>query len=136
MRSKKSTKTAILTAAASIALAAVLSGCNNAQQEQTKAAVSAEAREIADEYFPGDRSSFAAWAGIDNSKIIASVDEPEHIPFFDITFGDFIGEYMYYLINYGIEDDMSEDFAESCEAYRVNIINYLTFEKMYLYTAE
>ena len=136
MRLKKSTRPAVLIAAASITLTAVLSGCNNSQQEPQKAAVSPEAREIADEYFAGDKSSFPTWAGIDNSKIIASVDEPEHIPFFDITFGDFIGEYMYYLINYGIEDDMAEENAESCEAYRVNIINYLTFEKMYLYTAQ
>ncbi len=130
---RKTKKTAAAVAAASIAVTALLSGCNNAR---AKTAVSAEAREIADEYFSGDKSSFPTWADIDTKKVIASVDEPEHIPFFDITFGDFIGEYMYYLINYGINDDMSEEFAESCESYRVNIINYLTFEKMYLYTAK
>ncbi len=130
---RKTKKTAAAVAAASIAVTALLSGCNNAP---AKTAVSAEAREIADEYFSGDKSSFPTWADIDTKKVIASVDEPEHIPFFDITFGDFIGEYMYYLINYGIEDDMSAENAESCESYRVNIINYLTFEKMYLYTAK
>ena len=140
---------ALITAAA--AAAGMLAGCNNdngtsggaeagtaAAQEQGAApvSVSPEAREIADEYFAGDKSSFPAWSGIENNRLIASVDEPEHIPFFDITFGDFIGEYMYYLVNYGIEDDMSEDSADACSAYRVNIINYLTFEKMYLYAAE
>jgi hypothetical protein len=125
-----------------IALSPALAGCDNSQQpqqtQQTKPAaeVSGSAREIADEYFAGDKSSFPTWAGIDNSKVIASVDEPEHIPFFDITFGDFIGEYMYYLINYGITDDMSEEMSEACTSYRVNIINYLIFEKMYLYAAE
>ena len=133
MISRKTKITAAAAAAASIAVTALLSGCNNAP---AKPAVSAEAREIADEYFSGDKSSFPTWADIDTKKVIASVDEPEHIPFFDITFGDFIGEYMYYLINYGIDDDMSAENAESCESYRVNIINYLTFEKMYLYTAK
>ncbi|MBQ9482992.1 MAG: hypothetical protein IJU82_02270 [Ruminiclostridium sp.] len=128
----KNKTTAALFIAASITVSALLSGCGNAS---AKAAVSPEAREIADEYFAGDKSSFPTWADIDTNKVVASVDEPEHIPFFDIKFGDFIGEYMYYLINYGIEDDMSAENAEACKSYRVNIINYLTFEKMYLYTA-
>ena len=98
--------------------------------------ISADAQAIADEYFPGDSSRFTAWKDTDRNKVIASVDEPEHIPYFDITFGDFISEYMYYLINYGITDDMSPENIESCKNYRVNIINYLTFEKQYMYAAE
>ena len=126
--------------AAAALLAAViacgaLSGCGNGSGSETTV-ISADAKAIADEYFPGDSGSFTAWKDIDRSRIIASVNEPEHIPYFDITFGDFIGEYMYYLIIYGITDDMSEANAESCKNYRVNIINYLTFEKMYLYAAE
>ena len=128
---RKRTVAAVL--AAVIACGAA-SGCGNGSGSGIT--VSAEAKAIADEYFPGDSSSFTAWKDTDRSKIIASVNEPEHIPYFDITFGDFICEYMYYLIIYGITDDMSEANAESCRNYRVNIINYLTFEKMYLYSAE
>ena len=128
---RKRTAAAVL--AAVIACGAA-SGCGNGSGSGIT--VSAEAKAIADEYFPGDSSSFTAWKDTDRSKIIASVNEPEHIPYFDITFGDFICEYMYYLIIYGITDDMSEANAESCKNYRVNIINYLTFEKMYLYAAE
>ena len=93
------------------------------------------AHEIADEYFPGNRNTLEAWKNADMNKVVASVKDPEHIPFMDITFREFFDEYMYYLAVYGITDDMSEEYAQSCETYRVNIINYLTFEKMFLYSA-
>lgn len=113
----------------------IMSGCDTSSGN-SGIVISADAQAIADEFFPGDSSGFSAWKDIDRNKIIASVDQPEHIPYFDITFGDFIGEYMYYLMIYGITDDMSAENAESCKNYRVNIINYLTFEKLYLYAAD
>lgn len=137
--------------AAVLAAAILLSGCDNAQTSDTavtadtsgttvteapKREFSPAAVEIADEYFKGDRHSYAAWADIDDSTVIGSVDIPEHIPDFDITFGEFIDEYMYYLITMGIEDDMAEDKKDQCESYRTGIINYLAFEKMYLYAAK
>lgn len=128
----KRTAAAVL---AAVIACGIMSGCG-IPSDSDKIVISADAKAIADEYFPGDSSSFPAWKDTDRSKVIASVDEPEHIGYFDITFGDFIGEYMYYLMIYGITDDMSDANAESCKNYRVNIINYLIFEKLYLYAAE
>ena len=124
-----------------LAASVLLSGCGKQEDdyeeaEEADAQFSDEAREIADEYFAGDRSSFTSWAGTDDSTVIASVDDPTHIPYFDITYGEFIDEYFYYLISGGIEDDMAEDVKETCKGYRVNLINYLTFERMFLYAAE
>ena len=137
MKNKRKTALAVLLAAS-----LTLSACGAPAGEQTTetpayhAEVSPAAREIADEYFAGDRSSFAAWKDIDPSRIICSVSDPDPIPEFDITFGSFINEYMYYLIVYGITDDMSEEHYDDCKSYRVNIVNYLMFEKMYLYAAK
>lgn len=139
---RKNLRTAAAFAAVSV-FASALSGCSSqpaaaggSEEIWGAPTISPEAREIADSYFSGSRETLSAWKDIDYSTVIGSVDEPEHIPYFDIKFGDFFGEYMYYLSVYGIEDDMAEEVAESCRSYRVNIINYLTFEKMYMYTAE
>lgn len=128
--------------AATVASALMISGCNNGstddavKAEEAEREYSEEAIGIADDYFAGSRDSFTAWKDIPSDTVIASVDEPEHIPDFDITFGEFSDEYIYYLITGGITDDMSEENAETSKAYRVNLINYLTFEKLFLYVAE
>ena len=43
---------------------------------------------------------------------------------------------MYYLVLNRIEDDMSDENKAVCESYRDSMITYMTFERMYLYTAE
>lgn len=133
-----------------------LAGCNSkpavteAQPQDTSAptsettqsaapatlATSVTAREIADSLFPGDASDYTAWKDIDRSEIIAYLDTDEYGDWFDITFGEFFNEYMYYLVSYNIADDMSEENKDKCMNYRDNIITYLTFEKMYLYEAD
>ncbi len=135
-------------AAAFIATALLLTGCNNNSNNtpaDTTAGTTAsaaentasKAAEIADKYFPGSADTFTAWKGVDKNKLIATVPEGnEAKDFFDITFGEFYNEYMYYLVSYGISDDMAEDHKAACESYRDNIISYLTFERMYLYAAE
>ncbi len=128
--------TAALFTAAVIAVSAAFSGCGSPAGNTVRSAPSAAAREIADEYYPSSRADFPEWAGIDSSKVVGSVNSPEHIPELDITYGEFIDEYMYYLAVSGITDDMSAEFADTCAAYRLNIINYLTYEKMYMYAAK
>ena len=124
------------------AAAMILSGCSNKSTDTDEIAEEAAdtyseaATAIANDYFAGDRDTFTAWKDIPSDTVIASVDTPEHIPYFDITFGEFSDEYIYYLITGGINDDMSEENAETSKAYRVNLINYLTFEKLFLYAAE
>ncbi len=138
-RINRTALTALITAAA-----LALSSCGGqtadapaggTAEQPVRVQVSDAAREIANDYFPGDINSYAAWKDVDRSKIICSVSDPDPIPEFNVTFDEFISEYMYYLAIYGIEDDMSDDFYDDCKSYRVNIVNYLMFEKMYLYTA-
>lgn len=147
-------KTTAYILAAALAVAA-LSGCDNkpavtdgqnsglpaAQSgEQTDTAVSAEtratAKEIADTIFPGDASSFATWADIDKNTIVASIDSEEYGDYFNITFDEFFKEYAYHLVISNISDDMSDEYKEQCMTYRDNIINYLMYERMFLYEAE
>ena len=128
--------------AALIAAAMLLTGCNGSGSEapettQAAAAAPDRAAEIADKFFVGGADSYPAWTDTDRSKLVASVPEgTESKDFFDITFGEFFSEYMYYLVSYKITDDMSEENKATCESYRDNIISYLTFERMYLYIAE
>ncbi len=82
-----------------------------------------------------DGDSFATWKDIDRNKVIAYV-EGEDSAKFDVTFGEFYSEYLYYLISYNIDDDMSAKYKESCETYREDIITYLTFERVFLQIAE
>lgn len=114
--------------------AVLLSGCANNNNANNK--ISPQAIEIADKYFAGDQNSFEAWKDIDREKIIAYVDGTDDPEFFNITFGEFFSEYMYYLMSYQISDDMSEDNKSACESYRDNIITYLTFERQYLYAGK
>lgn len=81
-------------------------------------------------------SSFEAWAGIDRNLVIASVENAENPEDFNITFGDFYSEYLYYLLSYGIKDDMSDDYREACRGFREEIIDYLQFEHIFLRVAE
>ncbi len=81
-------------------------------------------------------SARPAWDQIDRNLIIASVESAENPDEFNITFGDFYSEYLYYLLSYGIEDDMSDDYREACKSFREEIINYLQFEHIFLKVAE
>ena len=134
MRIAKQT-TALITAA--FLACAVFSGCNNEQVDSSAPPVyDPSAREIADEYFSADVSDFTQWSGIAPETVIASVSTPEHIPELDVTFGEFFDEYMYYLAVYGITDDTSENYEAAAKQHRANIINYMTYEKIYTYAAK
>ena len=84
---------------------------------------------------PVNGDSFETWKDIDRNKVIAYVEgaDPEK---FDITFGEFYSEYLYYLLSYNINDDMSAKYKEACESYREDIITYITFEHIFLEVAE
>lgn len=125
--------------AAFIAAAMLLAGCRSGDvttPNGTDDHIDTRASEIAQEYFPKTTADFTAWAGIDRDKVIAYTEGIEDKEFFDIPFSDFFNEYMYYLVSYQIEDDMSEENKAKCEGYRDNIISYMTFERMYLYVAD
>lgn len=121
----------------SIALAAAilvlsLTGCNGSgttssaeNQNGTSSVVSGAA----------DGNSYETWKDIDRNKVIAHV-EGEDSEKFDITFGEFYSEYLYYLLSYNIDNDMSATYKDACETYREDIITYLTFERIFLEVAE
>lgn len=85
---------------------------------------------------PSDSSSFAAWDQIDRNLVVASVENADNPDDFNITFGEFYSEYLYYLLSYGIEDDMSGAYREACRSFREEIIDYLQFERIFLRVAE
>lgn len=103
-----------------------VSGCNNDEKspEQTKAPGTL-----------GNGGSYETWADIDRSKVVAYVEGQDSAKF-DITFGEFYSEYLYYLLSYNINDDMSAKYKEVCEGFREDIITYLTFERVLLEIAE
>ncbi len=78
---------------------------------------------------------YPTWDNIDRNKVIASVEGQDSAKF-DITFGDFYSEYLYYLLSYSIDDDMSTTYKDQCETFREEIITYLTFEHIFLEVAE
>ncbi len=80
-------------------------------------------------------ASYETWNGIDRNKVIAYVESADAGKF-DITFGEFYSEYLYYLLSYNISDDMDTKYKDSCETYREDIITYLTFERIFLEVAE
>ena len=82
-----------------------------------------------------DGSSYATWNNIDRNTVIAHI-EGQDSKKFDITFGDFYSEYLYYLLSYNISDDMNETYKDQCETFREEIITYLTFERIFLEIAE
>lgn len=80
-------------------------------------------------------ATYETWNGIDRNKVIAYVEGADAEKF-DITFGEFYSEYLYYLLSYNISDDMDSKYKDSCETYREEIITYLTFERIFLQIAE
>lgn len=78
---------------------------------------------------------YETWKDIDRDKVIAHIEGADSEKF-DITFGEFYSEYLYYLISYNIDDDMSAAYKDACETYREDIITYLTFERIFLQVAE
>lgn len=84
----------------------------------------------------GETEGYGAWNGIDRSLVVAWVEGAENPEDFNITFGDFYSEYLYYLLSYGIEDDMSDAYRDACRGFREEIVNYLQFERIFLRVAE
>lgn len=82
-----------------------------------------------------DKKVYATWDNIDRNKIIANVEGQDSTKF-DITFGEFYSEYLYYLLSYNIDDDMNATYKDQCETFREEIITYLTFERIFLEIAE
>lgn len=119
-------------AAAFIITLSAFAGCTNNTPAETT--VSLETTAAAN----GNVSSaeFSGWDSIDKSTVVASLKSGEAPEAFNITFGDFFGEYRYYLKSYRIDDDMSAADKDTCESYRNDIITYLTFERVFLYVAE
>ncbi|MGN1423199.1 MAG: peptidylprolyl isomerase [Oscillospiraceae bacterium] len=66
-------------------------------------------------------------AGIPEDKVIASCTTAEGM---DITFGEFLKEYKYYMENYGYTDDTSADNMLLLQQQRERIINYLINEQI------
>ena len=111
---------------ASALLIATLSGCGNTNDNKTDGGTVAGVT---------DSNSYATWNGIDRNKVVAHI-EGQDSEKFDVTFGEFYGEYLYYLLSYNISDDMSATYKDQCESFREEIITYLTFEKIFLEVAE
>ena len=110
-----------------------LSACGNSP---ATVQVGAKAQKIADSFFSDGSGSYPAWNDTDRGALAAYVTGTDNDDFFNITFGEFFSEYMYHLVLYHIDDDMSDANKAVCEGYRDSIITYMTFERMYLYTAE
>ncbi|MBQ9946806.1 MAG: hypothetical protein IJO91_00320, partial [Oscillospiraceae bacterium] len=66
-------------------------------------------------------------ADIPADKVIAEIkDHPE----MNVTFGEFIKEYKYYLASYGITNDTDPMYASSFQSRREYIVNYLINEEV------
>lgn len=126
-------KKRILSALLAAALVLSLAGCkdNGTTESTTTTTASTDAAA------PGlvNGNSYATWKDIDRNKVIAYVEGADSEKF-DVTFGEFYSEYLYYLISYNINDDMSAKFKEPCETYREEIITYITFEHIFFEVAE
>lgn len=81
-------------------------------------------------------ASLAEWDKIDRDLVVAYVEGAENPEDFNITFGEFFSEYLYYLLSYGIDDDMSAAYQSTCTGFRQDIISYLQFEHIFLKVAE
>ncbi len=121
-------KKKISVALATIWLISTIAGCSN-NEGKTDATDST----VTNSGISGE--SFKKWDAIDRDTVIAHVEgaDPEK---FNVTFGEFYSEYLYYLLSYNITDDMNAQYKETCESYREDIITYLTFEKTFLQVAE
>ena len=100
---------------------ATLAGCNETSAEEESSVTNG--------------ASYETWNDIDRDTVIAYVEGADSEKF-DITFGEFYSEYLYYLLSYNIADDMDATYKEACETYREDIITYLTFERLFLEVAE
>lgn len=100
---------------------ATLAGCNETSAEEESSVTNG--------------ASYETWNDIDRDTVIAYVEGADSEKF-DITFGEFYSEYLYYLLSYNITDDMDATYKEACETYREDIITYLTFERLFLEVAE
>ncbi len=95
-------------AAATAAAIITVSGCGNTPKVETQG--------------PSVLSS-----GTSYSKVVAEFDGHKDM---NITFGDFMKEYKYYLAGYQITDDTSEQYASTLTSQREYIINYLINEQI------
>ncbi|MBQ8842780.1 MAG: peptidylprolyl isomerase [Ruminiclostridium sp.] len=135
---------------AAMLLISVATGCSKAEETGTTSEttagttteavtttqVSTEAAEgSSSDFLPIDANTFETWKDIDRNKIIAYVEGNDSGKF-DVTFGEFYSEYLYYLISNNIADDMSEEYKASCEQYRDDVITYITFERIVFEVAE
>jgi len=121
----------------SVALAAAilvlsLGGCNNSGNSGSSENASGSSSGVNTVI---DGNSYSTWKDIDRNKVIAHIEGGDSEKF-DITFGEFYSEYLYYLLSYNIDDDMSATYKDACENYREDIITYLTFERIFLEIAE
>lgn len=105
-----------------------LAGCGNTTENDTGNDTSVSVSDA-------DGTSYATWNGIDRNTVVAHV-EGQDSEKFDVTFGEFYSEYLYYLLSYNIADDMNETYKDQCETFREEIITYLTFERVFLEIAE
>lgn len=115
-----------------------VSGCNSDKTEgdTTTSVTEQAATGMATDPTKVSADNFETWKGIDGSTVIAEVKGENASDKFKVTFDDFYGEYLYYLVSYGIADDMAADTKTDCEGYRYEIIDYLTFEKQFMHAAE
>ena len=108
-----------------------LTSCGNSGDTQSTSSGTGGNSSVSD----ANGDSYSTWKDIDRNKVIAHVEGDDSAKF-DITFGEFYSEYLYYLLSYNIDDDMSATYKDACEGYRENIITYLTFERIFLQVAE
>lgn len=123
----------IISAILSAAMIISLAGCKESEDKDAETTTQINAADESNGLVNGN--SYATWKDIDRNKVIAYVEgaDPEK---FNVTFGDFYSEYLYYLISYNIPDDMNAKYKETCETYREDIITYVTFEHIFLEIAE
>lgn len=136
----KAKKIIALLAAAAVIMAAGCSDTSNSSDSvssDTSGSVTAEGTASSDETGEtaetggaGSEESSAAsilTAGIPEDKVIASCTTAEGM---NITFGEFLKEYKYYMENYGYTDDTSADNMLLLQEQRERIINYLINEQI------
>lgn len=125
---------ALLAAAAVIMTAA---GCsNNTSSDSSESAVSdtSDTSDTVSSDTSGDTSDESTETGsvltVDTAAdfVIASCEGREDM---NVTFGQFLKEYKYYMQNYGLTDDTSDDNAETLRQQRERIVNYLINEQIF-----
>ncbi len=125
---------ALLAAAAVIMTAA---GCsNNTSSDSSESAVTdtSDTSDTVSSDTSGDASDESTETGsvltADTAAdfVIASCEGREDM---NVTFGQFLKEYKYYMQNYGLTDDTSGDNAEVLRQQRERIVNYLINEQIF-----